>query len=113
MTLNELVHAAHENSRAKGWWEGDSHNVPEKLMLIVSELAEALEDYRNGNMVTEMEPPYRVGAAKPVGFPTELADAVIRIGDLCGFLGIDLDAVVRQKMAYNATRPHRHGGKRA
>ena len=39
----------------------------------------------------------------------ELADAVIRIADLCGYLGIDLDTVISEKMAYNETRPFKHG----
>lgn len=39
----------------------------------------------------------------------ELADAVIRIADLCGHLGIDLDAVIAEKMAYNDGRPYKHG----
>lgn len=34
----------------------------------------------------------------------ELADAVIRIADLCGHLGIDLEAAIDLKMAYNETR---------
>lgn len=38
-----------------------------------------------------------------------LAGAVIRIADLCGYLGIDLDAVISEKMAYNETRPFKHG----
>ncbi len=39
----------------------------------------------------------------------ELADAVIRIADLCGHLGIDLEAAIDLKMAYNETRPFKHG----
>ena len=46
---------------------------------------------------------------KPEGVAVELADAVIRIADLCGHLGIDLDAVIRLKMTYNEGRPHKHG----
>ena len=46
---------------------------------------------------------------KPEGVAVELADAVIRIADLCGHLGIDLDAVIAEKMAYNADRPYKHG----
>lgn len=46
---------------------------------------------------------------KPEGVAVELADAVIRIADLCGHLGIDLDAVIAEKMAYNAGRPYKHG----
>lgn len=93
-----------------GWWEDPTPNIPEKLMLIVSEVAEALEDYRAGLAVDE------VGiedSGKPVGFPVELADAVIRIMDLSEHLGINLDAVIRLKAAYNNTREYRHGGKRA
>lgn len=46
---------------------------------------------------------------KPEGVAVELADAVIRIADLCGYLGIDLDTVISEKMAYNETRPFKHG----
>lgn len=49
---------------------------------------------------------------KPEGIPSELADTVIRIADMCGFYGIDLQEAVEQKMRYNRTRPHRHGGKK-
>lgn len=34
----------------------------------------------------------------------ELADAVIRIADLCGFLGLDLAGAIIEKIAYNANR---------
>lgn len=36
-------------------------------------------------------------------------NAVIRIADLCGHLGIDLEAAIDLKMAYNETRPSKHG----
>ena len=39
----------------------------------------------------------------------ELADAVIRIADICGRYDIDLAFAIREKMAYNATRPAMHG----
>lgn len=44
--------------------------------------------------------------------PIELADAIIRILDYCGYAGIDIDAAVERKHEYNKTRPYRHGGKR-
>jgi NTP pyrophosphatase (non-canonical NTP hydrolase) len=79
--------------------------IPEKLCLIHSEVSEALEDYRNGNLQADYE------GSKPVGFPSELADILIRVFDLAGALGIDLDKAVAEKMSYNQTRSHRHGGK--
>ena len=45
----------------------------------------------------------------PEGVAVELADLVIRVADLCGFYGIDLEAVIRMKMEYNSTRPKMHG----
>lgn len=48
---------------------------------------------------------------KPEGFGVELADAVIRIADLAYLTGIDLEALIREKHQYNATRPYKHGRK--
>lgn len=110
VTLKELVDNAHAMSRSKGWYDGNDavRNVPEMLALIHSEVSEALEDYRTGTMLEDV-----TVHGKPIGFPSELADVVIRIGDLCGYLGIDLEAAVTDKMTYNATRTYRHGGKKA
>ena len=109
MTLRELQEIAHAASRAKGWYDGDNanRNIPEMLALIHSEVSEALEAYRDGDMSIR----YREGDGKPEGFGPELADILIRVGDLAEFLGIDLQSQVKCKMAFNATRPHRHGGK--
>jgi NTP pyrophosphatase (non-canonical NTP hydrolase) len=48
---------------------------------------------------------------KPEGFPVELADILIRVLDLAGRMDIDLDAVVAEKMRYNAGREYLHGKK--
>lgn len=53
------------------------------------------------------------GFLKPEGIPSELADIVIRVMDAAVEYGIDLEDEVTLKMAYNATRAHRHGGKRS
>lgn len=54
-----------------------------------------------------------VGVLEPHGVPTELADVIIRCLDLFEKWGLNPDEVVQEKMRYNMTRPHRHGGKRA
>jgi NTP pyrophosphatase (non-canonical NTP hydrolase) len=50
---------------------------------------------------------------KPEGIPSELADILIRVLDVCGFHQIDIAGAVADKMAYNETRAYRHGGKRS
>lgn len=49
---------------------------------------------------------------KPCGFPSELADIVIRVGDLAARMGVDLEHAIVEKMKYNRTRGHLHGGKK-
>lgn len=109
-TMTELLEATHNVAVNHGWWDGvdDVEEViPEKLLLIISEVSEATEEYRNGRMET-----YFAANGKPEGFFVELGDAVIRIFDLCGKLGVDLSEIIELKNDYNETRPYRHGGKR-
>lgn len=106
-----LQDSVHRTARDHGWWEGaDDSIIPEKLMLVVSELAEALEEYRDGKLSRGT---YYTATGKPEGFGIELADATIRIMDLCGFLNIDLAGAIVEKHEYNLTRPYRHGRKLA
>lgn len=123
-SINQLVREAHENAVEKGWWDED-RSFGEIIALIHSEASEALEDYRNGRKPTEVWYERKVDWSnttwienaqitpewKPCGIPSELADVVIRIFDMCGRYGIDLEKAIEEKMAYNATRPHKHGGK--
>ncbi len=48
---------------------------------------------------------------KPEGFPSEIADVVIRCFDLCGQCGIDLEKELRMKSDYNESREFKHGKK--
>ncbi len=113
MTLKELCDQAHKNAKEKGWWNESTHNIPEKLALIHSEISESLEEYRKlkPGEILSLSEIYFSSGQKPEGFGVELADTVIRIADLCGYLGIDLEKVVQLKMKYNKTRSYRHGGK--
>lgn len=114
--LNELASRVHQDNVNAGWWTdlktGESilttRNVPEMLMLIVSEIAEAMEGHRKGLMDDKL--PHR-----PM-MQTELADAVIRILDLAGSR-VALEAqwgnmsstnpvgtIMVEKMAFNRSR---------
>jgi NTP pyrophosphatase (non-canonical NTP hydrolase) len=101
--LNELSRQVHEaNAR---WWKNPAtgerieRNRGEQLMLIVSELSEAMEGERKGLQDDKL--PHRPMAE------VELADALIRIFDYAAGHGYDLGGAFAEKMAYNAVR-HDH-----
>jgi len=82
--------------------------IGEQLMLMVTELAEAQEDNRTGKMSTYLDE-----MGKPCGFPSELADTIIRILHLCGRMQIDIGFEMAIKMGFNYSRARRHGGLRS
>ena len=107
-------------------WKMDGEPAPDfgtAIALIHSELSEALEEMRAGNEVRPGTPApmicYSGGGyvateptkycKKPEGVAIELVDAVIRIADLCGHMGIDLESAIALKMKYNEGRPFKHG----
>jgi NTP pyrophosphatase (non-canonical NTP hydrolase) len=83
-------------------------NVPEKLMLVVTELAEAMEAYRHMKRDAD-DVPVRVDDKWYENFAEELADAIIRLLDLTGSLCIDIESRIAEKMATNEMRPIKHG----
>lgn len=68
----------HTLARVKGWWDRPRSNQ-EVLVLIISELYEAVEEYRHDRIS-----PSTSEEGKPEGVLVELADAVIRLLDLAG-----------------------------
>ena len=93
LTLNEWCAYCHSIAREKGFWEKE-RNTGEALMLIVTELAEAIEGHRKQD---------------EANFREELADAFIRLFDLCGGLGIDIEKEIAEKSQRNKARPYKHG----
>jgi NTP pyrophosphatase (non-canonical NTP hydrolase) len=76
-------------------------NKGELLMLMVSEISEAMEGERKNLMDDKL--PHRKMAE------VELVDALIRIFDYAGAYGFDLEGTFIEKMAYNADRKdHKH-----
>lgn len=100
-SLDYFAQIVHKVNRK--WWmdlatgEPIQRNVGEMLMLAVSELAEALEANRKDLMDDHL--PHRKG------FEVEIVDCLIRLFDISGGLGLDLDGIFREKMKYNANRP--------
>ena len=101
---NLLVEECHGASKASGWWTdiktgqpidpNTPHLVPAKLCLVHSEISEAMEGHRKSLQDDKL--PHRSM------IEVELADAVIRIADLAGALGLDLGGAIAEKLAYNA-----------
>lgn len=93
----KVVHKA--NSK---WWvdintgEPIQRNMGEMLMLVTTELAEALEGHRKSMMDQHL--PHRKS------FDVEIVDALIRIFDIADVFIPDLDAIFWEKMEYNAQR---------
>ena len=101
---NSLSETIYENSLAHGFHgTPELDNIPTKLMLIVSEIAEAMEAHRK-SLSSEHIPGH-------TGLEEELADAVIRIMDLGYMLDLDLADAIIAKDKFNMTRPYMHGNK--
>ena len=120
MNLNELSKECYEMAKSKGFHD-KPREIGTSLMLIVSELAEALEaDRQNkrcttGGVNTSLENIDSVHSKRIFEmnikdtFNDEIADTFIRLFDLCGELGIDIETHIRLKMRYNIRREHKHG----
>ena len=112
MTLDDHAREIHEWARSKGFYDREQlvHHDPvtgnvearllnpslpsEKLMLIVTEVAEVQEALRDDDKENEAE---------------EVADILIRVLDYAAWRGINLDVELRVKMGRNRERPYLHG----
>lgn len=100
--LNYLCKLFHNRSKEAGFYtnlktlEPLDRNIPEMLCLIHSEISEAMEGHRK-NLMDDKLPHRKM-------IEVELADAVIRICDLAGYLNLDLGGAVKEKAEYNKNR---------
>lgn len=114
MNLNDIGAESLATSAAKGFgtisprdWEQSAcddaedavqrYKIPTKLVLVHCEVSEAVEEFRKQHRLDH--------------FGSELADVIIRIGQLGVGLGIDMDERVAAKLAANRDRPFQHGGR--
>jgi len=104
MEIRKMQADAWENSEKHGFHK--SIHIPTALLLLIQEATEAFDEIRDGNDLTVNR--YELNG-KPSGFPSEIADIVIRAGDIAGTVGFDLEAAIAEKMAYNLKRPFMHG----
>lgn len=112
----------HETAKNKGWWDDHERmthidwvgkdfdkDFPDlmfkmaRIMLVVSELSEAVEHLRKSES-DDMLPQFD-------GFTLELADVLIRIFDMCGRFKLPIAEALLAKMEYNKGRSYLHGGK--
>lgn len=109
--LNDLVTKSYGIAKEHGWHD-EERSLAALTLLMQSEVAEILEEYRKHKGLTEIW--YEVHhdadgchytttgkpGDKPCGIPVEIADLVIRIADYCGRYNIDLES-----WADNTPRP--------
>lgn len=120
LSLNAACAEQHEAVFEKGF---TPQPVATNLMLIVSELGEACEaDRKNKHAEIEVyekamaNPPHPDNFAQACfeslikdTFEDEIADAFLRLMDLCGAMNIDIEKYIRMKAEYNKLRPTKHG----
>ena len=87
---------------------GAADYIAAKLALIHSEVSEALEALRDGDLALRID----LERGKPEGLESELADVLIRTLDLAEALGMDMGKTMSVKMAYNEGRPYKHGNRK-
>ena len=119
-TLNKLRDEIHEYAISKGFWD-NQRETGTLLMLCVSELAEAMEAdrkdrYADLELIEKdkedfIDFKWSFENSIKDTFEDELADTIIRILDLCGAKGIDIEKHNELKMRYNKTREKMHGKK--
>jgi NTP pyrophosphatase (non-canonical NTP hydrolase) len=101
--FDQLAEKIHTNAVEKGFWDrpADEIFVTKQMMMIVSEVVEAMEALRK-----EMDPDQ---------LSDEFADIIIRTLDLysgmvkAGYMNKSLDSAIKQKIEKNQDRPKKHG----
>jgi NTP pyrophosphatase (non-canonical NTP hydrolase) len=103
--FNDMMGETNKCAVDHGFWDADTDTADgTKLMLMVSELAEAQDALRHGN-------PPDSHIAEFTGVEAELADCIIRIMDFAKQKNLRLAEALVAKHNYNKNRPYKHGKK--
>lgn len=117
--LNKIAQEVHQNAINKGFYDPPVE-LGTQLMLITSELSEALEADRHGRRALtdlfdeKLEGDKFMDEYETLikgSFDEEAIDAIIRLFDTCASRAVDIDKHIRLKMKYNSLRPYKHGKK--
>jgi len=79
LDLNALISEAYNTALSKGWYEKGDKDPFEVVVNFQGEISEAWEDWRDHKMDLTFDE-----KGKPIGFPTEVADILVRIFDIMG-----------------------------
>lgn len=100
--MNKLMKRVREINDKNGWlflinaWE-NKYFIPTKLLLVITEVAEATEAFRNQDYEN---------------FKEEIADTFIRLIDICSGMNINIVEEINKKLDVLEKRPFRHGNKK-
>lgn len=110
-SLNDLAEHAWVIAANKGFHDdGATVDMSVQCANLHGEVSELWEAYRVDALHEECGKTID-GASILTCLEEELADIIIRVLDVAHDNGVDIDSAVRRKMAYNATREHKHGKK--
>lgn len=119
MNLNDIADMVHQNAWDKGFHSKDEtvdQHIERACNNLHDEVSELHEAWRNNRLMQRCDKAERMielGLLPLTCAEEEFADIIIRTLDNMKKLGLDPQVAVMTKHKYNATRPHRHGGKRS
>ena len=119
MELARIAEEVHKLAWQKGWHSEDEdedafvERMCNNLHDEICELHEAWRNNRLGSSCDKADAMLARGLRPLTNLEEELADIVIRVLDNALKLGVNIEAAVEAKHAYNCTREPRHGGKRS
>ena len=113
--MNKLRDEIHNLAKEKGFWN-KPRETGTMLMLMVSEIAEAMEAdrkdrYAKPQLLDESNFVESFEQNVKDTLEDEMADTIVRVLDFCGAQNIDIDWHIKKKLQYNATRAKMHGKK--